>query len=113
MPEEVDWDALLDQRLTESRQERRDERQAAEPPPGPEAAQQVLEKIKTAAENGTLGAEDAQQAPDAPLAASAFLAPAAAGPAVAEAEGGEDQVVRAAEMESALEELLAESLAPA
>ncbi len=68
MTENTDWDALLDERLSESRRRQRDEAQAAEPPPGPEAAEQVLDRIRTAAENGEIPASEAapQDAPPPP-----------------------------------------------
>ncbi len=54
MTENTNWDALLDERLSENRRRQRDEAQAAEPPPGPEAAEELLDRIRTAAENGDL-----------------------------------------------------------
>ena len=51
--EKVDWDAMLERRLVESRERQRDEAQAAGPAPGPQAAEQVIEKLRTAAENGS------------------------------------------------------------
>ena len=44
----TDWDALVDKRLAEVRRDQRAEAQAAEPPPGPEAAAEVLNRIRAA-----------------------------------------------------------------
>jgi len=55
MPDEsIDWDGLLEDRLTQSDQRKRDEAQASEPPPGPEATRELLERLLDAAETGEL-----------------------------------------------------------
>lgn len=65
MTEDTNWDALLDERLSENRRRQRDDAQAAEPPPGPQAAEELLDRIRTAAENGDLpGSQPAPE--DAP-----------------------------------------------
>jgi hypothetical protein len=64
MPDDsVDWDSLLEQRLNETGQQRRDEEQASEPPPGPEAARELLDRLLDAAESGELRTATAGQPP--------------------------------------------------
>lgn len=59
----VDWDGLVQERLDEKSRRERSAERAAEPPPGPEAAERVAERLRSA---GLAGVPDADRAAETP-----------------------------------------------
>ena len=70
----VDWQSIVEQRLAEARRSRLAEQQADQPPPGPEAAEKLVERIRAATGAGA-GAEPPPDPQDVPAAADGFAEP--------------------------------------